>query len=208
MQIRHLGWGTKFDEWVSKSSPRLQPLNSRSHGAKGSVSAEPFVADQELIVNDDADDPPTAVLCQRKYSKVSVYLAELAASTLTSQRVESILGRLKREPPYPVSVRHHYRLVVVIEGVSEWWLPLFCYRLQEVVQIVRMFGCLYRWLSRPFLTKHLPTLVTNVSAFFNKMDDEQLRSLTKEHVVEVLRHMRALLRRLYSPAETGKAVEV
>jgi hypothetical protein len=87
---------------------------------------------------------------------------------------------------------------------------LFCCPgcLQEVVCVIRLFGVLYKWLSRPFLLKILPQFTEAVVGFFTALDDDQLRTLTKDNVVEVLRHLRALLRRTHTAAATGEIVEV
>jgi hypothetical protein len=77
-----------------------------------------------------------------------------------------------------------------------------------MVYVIRMFGVLYKWFSRPFLLKVLPQFTDTVVGFFTSLDDDQLRTLTKDNVVEILRHMRALLRRIHSAAATGEIVEV
>jgi hypothetical protein len=51
VKLHYLGWGAKYDEWVPLDSVRLDRLNYRSVGRRGTAVAETFESEQER-------DPP------------------------------------------------------------------------------------------------------------------------------------------------------
>ena len=56
IMIHYNGWGTKYDEWISRDDPRLQPPLSVAKGGKESGGVDGQWSDLEPII-EDADDP-------------------------------------------------------------------------------------------------------------------------------------------------------
>jgi hypothetical protein len=75
-QISFLGWGSRFDEWLPVTSPRVAKLNSRSRCMRGMLVADVAVFDQELVVSDDAEDPDGVIAVLRKGVRRSTFLVE------------------------------------------------------------------------------------------------------------------------------------
>ncbi len=73
-QVHLIGWGSKFDEWLPTSSPRLAKLFTRSHGCRGILVVDNVMFDQELTAVDDSLDAADAVAIVRQLPRRSSIL--------------------------------------------------------------------------------------------------------------------------------------
>ncbi len=106
-QVSYIGWGSKLDEWLPASSPRLARFNSRANGARGMVYVDNVVFDEELVVLGDEADPLDAVAVGRPFPRRSSFLVANVAYFLgPAQGAARFLARLKdMENPIPLDVR-------------------------------------------------------------------------------------------------------
>ena len=96
---------------------------------------------------------------------------------------------------------------VLIIGTVMRHLLLFV-PLQDFVGTLRVFGTLAKWFARPFAPVFINLLFPAAAAYLRGMDEDALRTVKKDAVTEVFKHLRAILCRAYTPAQAAELWEV
>lgn len=194
--VAFVGWHSRLDEWIALSSPRLAPLDSRSHGQRGSgvlrIELLAVAADQESLsaLLQDREDDPGSVAVARNNSWLSQCLIDNV----------NFFGKLQVE-----GAGGGGGFDAVLLAVQAAPRPQ---RVMCLASLVTAVGRLAYILSRPFLVRFALQLCEALGVVLLSMDmEEELRAFGKDAVDAVVKAMERLLRRCGSGREAGRFVE-
>ena len=179
LKVTFVGWPSKYDEWLLRSSPRIAPINSKSRGKRGNNATHLPRFDQELVVHNTSQDPDGFAV-RRKELQQSAYFLHNLNMWGESGGFDSTLARLSNTDPMSF---------------------------QAMLHLTTAYASFSAWLAQPYASRFIPMFAKGISWHLQHQKEEMLRHLSRDVVMGILGNLRRIIRRVTTQSDTGRFVE-
>lgn len=181
---RYYGWGSRYDEWISITSPRIQPLKTIVKGNQPrykSMDCDNIFDDcNDLLFKPLYSEKNPLFAVTRTYNR-SLFLMRLVNSLGKKGTFQGFIEKISEKNKY-CGIDITILLVEIVNNLN----PM-----------------LYRDFAESFIGKFKDAVFENIL----RSPNSNLRNFSKEKIDGLIKNMQELLKRVFSPSEQLEMIE-